>query len=69
MWIKNLDSHGKNKQKVTVKITNLTTGESYTGRLPITGNQQIYLPVEIQQMLKESGKISPSSRLYELSEA
>jgi len=47
----------ENKQKVTVKITDLTSGESYTGRLPITGNQQIYLPVEIQQMLHGSGRI------------
>jgi len=31
---------------------NLKTGESYIGRLAITGNQQIYLPTEIQQMLK-----------------
>jgi len=45
------------KQKVSVQILNLTTGEAYTGRLPITGNHQIYLPVEIQQMLKGSGKI------------
>jgi hypothetical protein len=45
------------KQKVTVKIMNLTSGESYTGRLAITGTNQIYLPVEIQQMLKGSGKI------------
>ncbi len=47
----------ENKMKVTVQITNLTTGESYTARLPITGNNQIYLPVEIQKMLEGSGKI------------
>ena len=81
----------ENKQKVTVQIMNLNTGESYTGRLTITGNQQtrlpqlivvqlairqftqkhrgfffgmgtrhsgqVYLPTEIQEMLKESGKI------------
>ena len=47
----------ENGQKVTVQIVNLKTGESYTGRLSITGNQQIYLPTEIQEMLKESGKI------------
>ena len=34
----------ENKQKVTVQIMNLTTGESYIGRLAITGNHQIYLP-------------------------
>ena len=34
----------ENKQKVTVQIMNLTTGESYLGRLPITGNQQTRLP-------------------------
>ena len=47
----------ENKQKVTVHIMNLTTGESYRGRLAITGNHQIYLPTEIQEMLKGSGKI------------
>ena len=65
----------ENKQKVTVQIMNLNTGESYTGRLAITGNHQthlplqgtsgqVYLPTEIQQMLKDSGKVSPSCRLY-----
>ncbi len=47
----------ENEQKVTVKITNVNSGESYTGRLAITGNRQIYLPTEIQAMLKDSGKI------------
>ena len=47
----------ENKQKVTVQIMNLNTGESYRGRLAITGNQQLYLPTEIQQMLKASGKV------------
>jgi len=47
----------ENGQKVTVQILNLKSGESYTGRLSITGNQQIYLPIEIQELLKESGRI------------
>ena len=47
----------ENKQKVTVRITNLRSGESFTGRLSVTGNQQIYLSVEIQKMLKDSKKI------------
>jgi hypothetical protein len=47
----------ENEQKVTVQIMNLNTGESYIGRLAITGNRQIYLPTEIQEMLKEAGKI------------
>ena len=47
----------ENGQKVTVRILNLNSGESYLGRLAITGNRQIYLPTEIQAMLKESGKI------------
>ncbi len=47
----------ENKQKVTAQITNLNTGEMYTGRVAITGNNQIYVPVEIQQMLKDTGKI------------
>ncbi len=47
----------ENGQKVTVRILNLNTGESYICRLAITGNQQIYLPSEIQAMLKVSGRI------------
>jgi len=47
----------ESKQKVTVQIINLNTGESYTGRLAIPGNRQIYLPTEVQEMLKEAGKI------------
>ena len=40
----------ENKQKVTVRIMNLKTGESYLGRLAITGTHQIYLPTEIAQV-------------------
>ncbi|MBU4288676.1 MAG: hypothetical protein KKI12_10960 [Proteobacteria bacterium] len=47
----------ENKQKVTVQIMNLKTGESYISRLAITGNNQIYLPTEIQKMLKNSGTV------------
>ncbi len=47
----------ENKDQVAVQITNLTIGESFIGRLAITGNRQSYLPVEIQEMLKGSGKI------------
>ena len=47
----------ENKQKVAVWIQNLNTGETYTGRLAITGNNQIYLPTEIQKMLKDAGRI------------
>ena len=45
------------KQKTAVEILNLNTGESYSGRLAITGTNQLYLPVEIQKMLKGSGQI------------
>ncbi len=45
------------KHKAAVQILNLTTGESYTGRLSITGTHQLYLPVEIQQMLKGAGRV------------
>ena len=37
----------ENKDQVAVQITNLTTGESFIGRLAITGNRQLYLPVEV----------------------
>ncbi len=47
----------ENKQKVTVRIMNLETGESYIGRLAITGTHQIYLPTETQKMLEESGTV------------
>lgn len=45
------------KQKIGVFIQNLKSGEIYINRLSITGNRQIYLPTEIQKMLKGSGKI------------
>ena len=47
----------ENGQKVTVQILNLNSGESYTGRLSITGKHQAYLPTKIQELLKESGII------------
>jgi hypothetical protein len=45
------------KQKAAVEILNLNTGESYSGRLAITVTHQLYLSVEIQQMLQGSGRI------------
>ena len=47
----------ENKQKVAVRIQNLSTGEIYSGRLAITGTQQLYLPIEIQKMLEGAGHI------------
>ena len=47
----------ENGQKVTAQICNLSTGELYTARLSVTGNRQIYVPTEIQQMLKSAGSI------------
>ena len=43
----------KNKQKVAVRILNLNTGESYTGRLAITGNHQVFI---CQQKFKRCWK-------------
>ena len=45
------------KRKVAVQITSLSTGEMYTARSPITGANQIYVLVEIQKMLEDSGRI------------
>ena len=42
----------ENKQKVTVQIMNLKTGESYVDRLAITGNQQTRLPHEARLSAK-----------------
>ena len=47
----------ENKKKVAARIQNLNTGETYTGRLAITGNRQLYLPTEIQKMMEGSGRI------------
>ena len=47
----------ENKQTVATRIQNLTTGVTYTARLAITGNRQLYLPVEIQKMLQGAGRI------------
>ncbi len=42
----------ENKQKLAVPILNLNTGESYTGRLAITGNHQTRLPLRDQASLQ-----------------
>ena len=47
----------ENKQRLAIQLTNLTTGEIYQGRLGITGSRQIYLPVEVQKLMGEKGKI------------
>ena len=47
----------ENKQNVAVQILNLKTGESYIGRLAITGSHELYLPIETQKMLEGSGRI------------
>ena len=46
----------ENKQKVMVQVTNLKTREIYIAQRAITGHQEIYLPVYVQDMLKGSGK-------------
>ncbi len=43
----------ENEQKVTVKITNLNSGEFYTGRLAITGNRQIYVTTQVDRLKAE----------------
>ena len=45
------------KQNAAIEILNLNTGESYSGRLAITGTHQLYLPVETQKILQGSGRI------------
>jgi len=47
----------ENKQRIAARIQNLSTGEIYIGRLAITGNHQLYLPMEIQKMLEGAGRI------------
>ena len=47
----------KIKSKVSASVLNMNTGESYSARLAITGNYQLYLPVGIQKMLKGAGTI------------
>lgn len=46
-----------NKSQVTVRLLNKSSGEEYLGRLKITGTRQIYVPTEIQKMLKGSKTI------------
>jgi len=47
----------ENKAQVTIRITNMTTGEEYLSRLKITGNRQLYLPTEVQKLLQGSKTI------------
>ena len=44
-------------QKVAVTILNLSTGESYSGRLAITGSHQTRLPSPTGQMRIESTSV------------
>ena len=48
----------ENKQKVTVQIMNLRTGESYIGRLAITGNHQTHLPPARHRKLRRGGRVA-----------
>ena len=43
-------------KSVVARITNEKTGEEYLGRMTVTGTE-IYVPVEIQKMLKRAGTI------------
>ncbi len=52
----------ENKQKVTVQIMNLKTGESYVGRLAITGNQQTRLPPARHRKLRRGGRVARHER-------
>ena len=48
----------ENKQKVTVQIMNLKTGESYIGRLAITGTHQTHLPPARHRKLRRGGRVA-----------
>ena len=43
-------------KSVVARVTNEKTGEEYLGRMTVTGTE-IYVPVEIQKMLKRAGTI------------
>ena len=50
------------KQKVTVQIMNLRTGESYIGRLAITGTHQTRLPPARHRKLRRGGRVARHER-------
>ncbi len=52
----------ENKQKITVQIMNLKTGESYVGRLAITGNHQTRLPPARHRKLRRGGRVARHER-------
>jgi len=49
---------------VALRKLNLNTGKTYTGRLSITGNHQIYLPTEIQKVSLFSFHFEPSAKSF-----
>jgi hypothetical protein len=56
----------QNKQKMTLQIMNLRTGESYIGRLAITGTNQTRLPPARHRKLRRGGRVasSPASQAH-----
>jgi hypothetical protein len=47
----------KEGTRVPVEITNKDTGERYRSRLAVTSQGEIYIPVEVQALIKEASSV------------
>jgi len=43
--------------RIPVEITNKDTGERYRARLAVTSNGELYIPVEVQKLIKDSESV------------
>jgi hypothetical protein len=43
--------------RIPVEITNKDTGERYRARLAVTSNGELYVPVEVQKLIKDSESV------------
>jgi len=43
--------------RIPVEITNKDTGERYRARLAVTSNGELYIPVEIQKLIKDAESV------------
>jgi len=50
----------KDGARVPVEITNKDSGERYTSRLAVTSNGELYIPVEIQNLIKNAESVRVS---------
>lgn len=47
----------EDRTRIPVEITNKDTAERYRGRLAVTSNGELYIPVEIQKLIQDAASV------------